>query len=125
MRFATRALVMFPLLLVAATAAGRSVPLVDAAKDGDEKAVRALVQQHRVDVNAAEPDGTTALHWAAHRGDLATVDLLVRSGARATVVNSFGVTPLALAAESGNAAVVERLLKVGAIPDTRQNGGET
>ena len=39
--------------------AGRP-PLVDAAKDGDKDALRALLQK-KVDVNAAEADGSTAL----------------------------------------------------------------
>ncbi len=38
--------------------------LIDAAKNGDKAALRALLQR-KVDVNAAEPDGTTALHWAS------------------------------------------------------------
>src|SRR5258707_15399163 len=102
LRLSMRALVLLLLLPVGAAAAGRAVPLVDAAREGDGKAIRALLQQ-RVDVNAQDPDGTTALHWAAHRGDLATVDLLLRAGARATALNAFGITPLTLAAENGNA----------------------
>ena len=56
--------------------------LVDAAKNQDNESVRALLKQH-VDVNAPEADGTTALHWAAHWGDLETVDALLREGANA------------------------------------------
>ena len=48
--------------------------LVDAAKNKDKEAMRALLRQ-RADVNLAEPDGTTALQWAAHWNDLETVDL--------------------------------------------------
>src|SRR5207248_11568401 len=40
--------------------------LLDAAKSADAGAVRALVEK-KVDVNAAEADGTTALHWASYR----------------------------------------------------------
>ena len=53
------------------------VPLVRAAKQKDTAAVRALLQQ-RVDVNAAEGDGATALHWAAYHDDLELVELLLR-----------------------------------------------
>jgi ankyrin repeat protein len=105
-------------------AAGRAVPIVDAARDGDVIALRALLAQH-VNVNAPEPDGSTALHWAADRGDATAVDLLLRHGADAKVVNHYGVAPLALAAASGNAAVVTRLLKAGADPNTVMHGGET
>ena len=117
-------LVLLLLLPVGAAAGARTALLVDAARDGDVKAIRALLQQ-RVDVNAPEPDGTTALHWAAHRGDLAAVDLLLRAGACATAANTFGVTPLSLAVASINPVVVERLLESGADPNTSVNGGET
>ena len=71
------------LLLVAGASAAASAaadavrpPLVAAAKNGDRDALRALVEQ-RADVNAAEADGTTALHWASHRDDLDSAGLLV------------------------------------------------
>ena len=49
-------------------------PLVDAAKNSDSAAIRALIQK-KVDINAAEADGTTALHWASYRDDLESADL--------------------------------------------------
>ena len=61
--------------------------------------------QQQADVNAAEADGTTALHWAVHRDDLATVDLLLSAGANVEAANRYGVTPLHLAATNGNAAM--------------------
>src|SRR5262245_10656532 len=122
-RAGARVSVALLLLTVAAAAAGRAVPLAEAVKHRDLDAVRALLQQH-VDVNAPEPDGTTALHWAAHQGDADAVDLLLRAGAQ-SAANRYGATPLALAAANGNGAVVERLLKAGADPDTAAPGGET
>ena len=105
-------------------AAGRTTPLADAARAGDATALRDLLEQP-VDVNAQEPDGSTALHWAAHRGSAAAVGLLLGAGARVGVASRYGVTPLSLAAASGNAAVVERLLKAGADPNGALPGGET
>jgi ankyrin repeat protein len=123
--FRAGARVLVALLLpVAAVAAGRAVPLAEAVKHRDLDAVRALLQQ-RVDVNASEPDGSTALHWAAHQGDADAVDLLLRAGASADAANRYGATPLALAAANGNATVVERLLEGGADPGTAWPGGET
>ena len=121
---AARIAVALLLLTVAGAAAGRSGPLADAVKTGDLETVRALLWQD-VDVNAPEPDGSTALHWAAHQGDLAAVELLLRAGAAAAAANQFGVTPLSLGAANGDAAVVERLLESGAGPDTALPGGET
>jgi ankyrin repeat protein len=88
-------------------------PLIDAAKRGDGSAVRALLQQ-KVDVNAVQPDGTTALHWAVHRDDMDLTALLIRSGAKVESANELGVTPLALACSNGNGLIVEALLKSGA-----------
>ena len=105
-------------------AAGRTAPLADAARAGDAATLRVLLEQ-RVDVNAQEPDGSTALHWAAHRGAAAAVGLLLGAGARVGMANQYGVTPLSLAAANGNAAVVERLLKAGADPNGALPGGET
>lgn len=106
-----------------AFAAAPTASLTDAVRDGDEKVVRTLLRK-RVDVNAPEPDGSTALHYAAHQGDLTTVDLLLRAGAK-VVANQYGATPLSLAAANGNATVVSRLLRAGANPNAAAPGGET
>src|SRR4051794_654235 len=87
-------------------AAGTDVRLADAAMRADRGAVRALLQQH-VDVNAAQPDGTTALHWAARRNDLDAAQLLIRSGARIAAATRYGVTPLYLACVNGNASMID------------------
>src|SRR5437899_7295997 len=54
--------------------------LIEAVKNGDIAAVRSLLDQH-FDVNAAQPDGATALTWAAERDVIETADLLIQSGA--------------------------------------------
>ena len=65
--------------LVLAMALGAAAPLVDAVKAGDKTAAVALIEK-RVNVNAPEPDGTTALHWAAHNGDVDLVQRMIRAG---------------------------------------------
>ncbi len=57
-------------------AAGQDIPLIEAVKDGDTAAVRALLDKGG-DVNAPEVDGTTVLHWAVSRNDLDVADLLI------------------------------------------------
>lgn len=85
--------------------------LVDAAMNGDIKAVRALVKN--TDVNAAQPDGMTALHWAVQRNDLEMVNALLAAGADFHLANRTGVRPLYLATVNGGAAVIGRLLEAG------------
>jgi ankyrin repeat protein len=88
-------------------------------------ALRTMVKQH-ADVNAAQPDGTTALHWAAHWNDAEAVNLLLQAGANAKAVNRYGATPLSEAVVSGSAKMIEALLKAGAGSDTPTSaGGET
>ena len=70
-------------------------------------------------------DGTTPLHWAAHRGDLREVEALIRAGADVNASNRFGSTPLYEAALIGNTAVIRRLLKARADPDAANQGGMT
>jgi hypothetical protein len=105
-------------------AAPDQVPLVNAVKTSDMKAVRALLRR-RADVKTSEPDGTTALHWAAQRENLEAADLLIRAGADVKVTNRYGVTPFELACMSGNAAMIEKLIKAGADPNASWRTGET
>jgi len=104
--------------------ANSDLRLVEAAKNRDTKAVPALLKQ-QVDVNTRQPDGATALHWAAHWDDLETTTLLIRAGANVHAVNEYGVTPLSIACNDASVAMVETLLKAGANPNDALPGGET
>jgi ankyrin repeat protein len=92
--------------------------------NGDKTQLLALLSQKR-DVNAAQPDGATAIQWAAYRNDVEMADLLIAAGADVNKPNRDGATPLWLAAENGNASMLERLLKGGADPNARQPDGAT
>jgi uncharacterized protein len=105
-------------------AAAGGVPLIEAVKAGRVEQVRAVLEQHG-DVNAALPDGTTALHWAAHTNEDEIARLLIAAGADANAANRYGVTPLTLAATNGNAALAEALLEAGADPNVTVGEGET
>ena len=74
-----------------------SAVVADAAQRHDVAALRALVNRH-ANVNAPQPDGTTALLWAVHWNDADAVRLLLRAGANPTATNRFGASPLSEAA---------------------------
>jgi ankyrin repeat protein len=108
-------------LVVTTLAFAGDLRLVDAARHQDRDAVRTLLQQH-IDVNAAQDDGATALHWAAYFDDAAIADLLIRAHANVNAANELAVTPLALASSIG---MVEKLLAAGANPNLAGANGES
>ena len=106
-----------------ATAAERAT-LADAAERHDKAMVRTLLER-RTDVNAGQPDGTTALHWAAYHDDAETAALLLKAGANVNAANRFGVPPLSLACTNGSGTMVKLLLDAGADPNAKLKGGES
>jgi ankyrin repeat protein len=110
--------------LTASAFAAKDVRLVSAAKSRDFSAVRSLLKQG-VDVNAADVEGMTALHWAAHWNDVEAVRLLLAAGANAKAANRYGVTPLHEASLVANVPMMEALLKAGANPNAAYGSGET
>lgn len=97
----------------------------EAAMQGNRTAVQSLLTQ-KADVNAAQGDGTTALHWAAYRDDLEMAGMLVRAGANVKATTRLGdFTPLFMAAKNGNAAMIDLLLKAGSDPNSTNKAGTT
>ena len=99
-------------------------PVADAMEGQDAAAVRALLAAG-AEVNAMQPDGTTALHWAAYHNDTPTAELLVQEGADVNARNRYGTSPLSLACTNGNGRLVKLLLDAGAEPNAALDGGET
>ena len=94
--------------------AAASSPVADAAMNGDKAAVKALIKQ-AADINAAQGDGMTALHWAAMNGDTELAQMLVYAGANVKATTRIGAyTPLYIASQQGRAAVLEVLITAGA-----------
>ncbi|MBM3776752.1 MAG: hypothetical protein FJW23_00745 [Acidimicrobiia bacterium] len=110
--------------LAAVPAFAQATELIEAVRSRDVAAVRSLIGQ-QVDVDAAQGDGATALHWAAHLNDVDTAGLLIDAGARVNAANDYGATPLWLAAQNGSLPMVERLLAAKADPNVAFPSGET
>lgn len=117
-------LVVASVMLTGAATAGGEVLLVEAVRDRDAKAVTGLLKQH-ADVNTPQPDGATALHWAAHWDDLAIAEQLIRAGANVHAANDLGITPLFVASTDASPAMIDLLLRAGANPNTASPAGET
>ena len=100
-------------LLAAAAVAQADSELADTIKAGDRRAALEMIAKG-VDVNAAQGDGTTPIHWAAYRVDVDLVKQLLAKGAKADVKNNFGATPLAESVKVGNVPLVKMLLDAGA-----------
>jgi ankyrin repeat protein len=99
--------------------------LLDATRNDDPvAAIRLLDRGARVEL-ARSADGTTALHWAAHHGELQLALRLIKSGAAVNARNDFGATPLQEAAVKGDAAMIAALLAAGANANTTNDDGET
>jgi ankyrin repeat protein len=111
--------------LAAAAFGAANTPLADVAMKGDMDTLRALIKQHPGDVNAGQPDGSTALLWAAYWNDDAAVDALLAAGANVNTSNREGFTPLSQACTNGNARMVAALLKAGADANAFQAEGQT
>jgi len=113
------------LALSALLHAAPSTPVADAAMQGNREAVKALLKQ-AADVNAAQGDGMTALHWAAMKNDAELTQTLLYAGANVRATTRIGAyTPLLLAAKNGSPAVIAPLLKAGAEVNAATANGTT
>jgi ankyrin repeat protein len=99
-------------------------PVAAAAQGNNLATVRALILK-KADVNAPQPDGSTALLWAAYNDNLDMTKALLTAGAKVDQPNRFGMTPLLQASSTGNVPVMTALLKAGANPKLARPDAET
>ena len=98
-------------------------PVADAAMRADLDKVRILLKGG-ADVNVAQGDGMTALHWSAENRSVEMAAMLIYAGANVEAVTRIGgYTPLHLASRSGSAAIVQELLEAGANPTVASSAG--
>src|SRR5262245_59606564 len=117
--------VALAMMIALLAAAPPDAPVADAAMRGDVEAVRALSKQG-ADVNAAQGDGMTALHWAAETGSVEIAQILITAGASSSAVTRHGsFTPLHVAARAGRADIVKVLLAAGADANAKTATGAT
>jgi ankyrin repeat protein len=113
------------LLSIISFSALAQTDLIEAAKSQDWDSVRSLLNKKGMDVNATQPDGATALAYAAYWDDVESVQLLLKAKADPNIGNDYGVTPLMLASENRSAAMVKTLLDGKADPNVAMWSGET
>src|SRR3979411_516074 len=107
------ALALLP-LSVLIDAAPAATAVVEAAMSGNRDAVRSLLMDG-ADVNTAQADGMTALHWAAQKGDVELAKMLLYASANLKATTRIGgYTPLLIASKNGDAPMIETLTGSGA-----------
>ena len=100
--------------------------IIAAATRGDTATVSRLLDTDSKLLKAVDAEYlATPLHWAAYRGQVAVVELLLNRGAAIGARNRVGQTPLHLAAVGNSAAAVTKLLAAGAPVNDRDAAGNT
>jgi hypothetical protein len=102
----------------------RPTNLVEAAKRGDDHAVRSLLAENP-DLDARGPIGYTALHWACIREHWRIAAVLVAAGAPVNAAGTDGGTPLHWACHHDQPDAVRLLLGAGADPTIHNQWGRT
>ena len=98
--------------------------LADRIQAGDRRAALAMIAAG-ADVNEAQPDGATPLHWAVYRVDRELVATLLKKGAKPNVLNKYGASPLGEAVRVASPEMVGMLLEVGADATVANDDGQT
>lgn len=106
------------------SADGNELRVIEAVRRRDQKAFDTLLSA-KANVNAAQPDGATALAWAVHLGQREMAHALIKAGANVNAADEHGETPLTLASANGDGVLVQELLAAGAKADAARWNGET
>ncbi|HTC50409.1 MAG TPA: ankyrin repeat domain-containing protein [Steroidobacteraceae bacterium] len=104
---------------------GAPQTLIDLIRAHQRDAVLAAITSPDIDVNAADPDGSTPLMWATYTVDHELVRELLKKGAKAKVTNRYGSSPLGEAVKLGDSEMVSMLLDAGADANSPNQDGQT
>lgn len=99
--------------------------LTVAAYNGQPKAVALILKQEKVQIDARNKMGLTALTGAAFKGEVEIAKALVAAKADVNLANDSGQTALMFAALAGKEKMVEYLLTAGADPAAMDKAGNT
>jgi ankyrin repeat protein len=116
---------LFALGAASSAAAAPPETLVDLVRAGQREAVLAAITSPDIDVNAAGPDGSTALLWATYAVDHELVRALLKAGAKANILSRYGSSPLSEAVKLGDVELVRLLLGAGADANSPNQDGQT
>ena len=119
-----RTVILMGLWLAFVATAHAQSTLADRIEAGDRKKALEMIAAG-ANVNQAQPDGTTPLHWATYRVDRELVDRLLKRGARANVVNRYGASPLHEAVRVASPELTGILLEAGADANAANEDGMT
>ena len=103
----------------------RTSTLIGASRNGDTKAVAALIQAGAEPNRPGGVNGWPPLMHAIHKNQPQSVRTLLAMGANPNVSGNDGTTPLMMAAGYGFEGIVRDLLDHGADPSARHPDGST
>lgn len=83
-----------------------------------------LVFVEQIPIDATDPSGRTALHWAGYQGDSLSVDSLLKFNANVKLVDSEGFTPLHWSLIRGQHECLKRLIEEGSDLYQKTNDGK-
>ena len=98
--------------------------VVNAAQANKASDVRTFIARH-VNLNTTDPQGRTAMSYAAQQGNLEIATMLVDAGASVELADKLGNTPLHWAAEDGKTDAARLLIRAHAPVDAQNRQGIT